>query len=480
MPTDAPVSSGFVYENIAERIETMIEDGVLRPGERAPSLRQVSRKMGVSLTSVIKAYTILEGQGLLEAHPQSGFYVRDQGRLSTPEPAACTPKLTETVVTKNRLISSFLNSIQDPENRFFACASPDHSLLPTRELGKLVSAVGRDSMETGVEYAFAPGSEPLRREIAKRALDTHCHIHPNDLTITNGCLEALNFCLGVVAKPGDAIAIESPTYMGVLQAIENHNMRAVEIPVHPRTGVDLDVLEDVLKRRLVKACLFIPNFNNPLGCLMPDDHKERLANMLAQYRTPLIEDDIYGELSYCNPRPRPVKSYDREGWVLWCSSFSKSISPGLRVGWVASERYAESIRNLSFMTNVAVSTIPQEVATRFLQGGGFDRHRRRLRRTLQHSACQHADAISALFPTGTKVSRPRGGFVIWVELPREIDVLKLHQEASAAHVGFAPGALFTAGGDFDHHLRISSAHAWSDEVSDALERLAVLVNRAVA
>jgi len=460
----------YIYENIASRLETMIDSGALRPGDRAPSLRKLSAAMGVSVTSVMRAYTALEGQGMLESRPQSGFYVRARRGGRTPCMSPSRPALHETPVAKNRLISSFLETIKDPGLRLFGCASPEMSLLPAKQVGSMLSWIARNEPELCQDYAFPPGDEGLRRQIAQRSLDYGCQFSPEDIVIASGGLQALNLSLSAVAKPGDAIAIESPTYFGVLQAIEHLNLRAVEIPTCPRQGIDLAALESAMDQG-VKACLFIPNFNNPLGSLMPDDAKAALAELCARRRTPLIEDDIFGDLYFGSERPKPVQAYDREGWVITCASFSKTMTPGLRVGWSASERFGARIRELQFMTTLAAPTLSQRAVAKFLESGRYDRHLRRLRATLQGLLNRYRDAVCAHFPNGSRASQPQGGFVLWVALPPRIDALKLYEKAIAHNVSFAPGSLFTARKAFRNCLRLSCGIPWSDRAEEAMRTL---------
>ncbi len=461
----------YVYEDIAERIGLLIEEGTLRPGDKAPSLRKLSAKLGVSVTSVMRAYTALEGQGLLESQPQSGFYVRAR-RARTRRVVRSRPSLAEIPVAKNQLIASFLDTIQEPRNRLFGCASPDVSLLPGKQMSSMLAWLARNEPELN-DYVFPPGDVSLRRQIARSSLNFRCQLSPEDIVITTGGLNALNLCLNATAKPGDAIAIESPTYFGVLQAIENQNMRAVEIPTCPETGVDLDALEAAMKQG-VKACLFIPNFNNPIGSLMPDSAKRHMADLCARWQIPLIEDDIYGDIYFGPERPRPVKAFDRDGWVMLCSSFSKTLSPGLRVGHAASERYAARLRELQFMTTLAAPSLSQRSVAKFLESGRYDRCVRKFRKTLHPLLNRYSDAICASFPAGSRITAPKGGFVLWIALPPQVDTLKLYERAIAEHISFAPGALFTARQAFRNCLRLNCAIPWSGRVEASLQRLGEL------
>jgi len=209
----------------------------------------------------------------------------------------------------------------------------------------------------------------------------------------------------------------------------------------------------------------IPNFNNPLGSMMPEEDKERLAKMLAKHQKPLIEDDIYGELYFGRTRPKPVKAFDVGNWVIHCSSFSKNLSPGLRVGYAASSRFAKVLRNIQFMSNIAAPTIPQEVIARFIAGGRYDRHLRELRKVFKNSTNQFTKVILESFPKGTKVSRPAGGFVLWLELPDTINVNLLAEQVQAVGLNFAQGQLFTATNQFNHCIRLSCGFQFTAEVA---------------
>jgi DNA-binding transcriptional MocR family regulator len=278
-----------------------------------------------------------------------------------------------------------------------------------------------------------------------------------------------------VTKPGDVVAIESPTYFGVLQAIEELGLKALEIPMHPRDGMDLDALERALKTRRVAACLSVPNFSNPLGSLMPDAHKARLVEILARRDVPLIEDDINGDLSHDGLRPRVVRSFDTEGRVLLCGSFSKTIAPGYRVGWVAPGRYYEKVRALKFTSTLATATLPQLAIAEFLANGGYDHHLRALRRDLAFQLGRMRAAVADSFPPQTKLTRPGGGFVLWVELPPSVSALQLHERALRENISIAPGPMFSPKQEFGNFIRLNAGHRWSARLESAVGRLGQLV-----
>jgi DNA-binding transcriptional MocR family regulator len=280
-----------------------------------------------------------------------------------------------------------------------------------------------------------------------------------------------------VAQPGDTIAIESATYFVLLQLIESLGMKALEIPTHPKTGPSIDALELALDAGLVQACLFIPNANNPLGCIMPDDNKRRLAALVAKHKVPLIEDDVYRDLCFTAERPWPIKAYDTSGYVLLCSSFSKAVTPASRVGYVAAGRWAQEVALLKMVSSGSTSQFFQAVLADFLNGSSYDIQVRKMRRVLAQRIARMSDAVCAHFPADCSVSEPQGGFVLWVQMPPQVDALALHEEAVAKGVAFVPGPLFSASGKFTNYLRLNCGNAWSDEIERAVARLGQLVHR---
>ncbi|HND20421.1 MAG TPA: PLP-dependent aminotransferase family protein, partial [Acidobacteriota bacterium] len=324
-----------LYEQVAGKIERLIEDGVLRPGERVPSVRKVSQMHRVSMATAFQAYFLLENKGLIESRPRSGFYVRMLSKGLPPTPNRTSPAAVATSVNVDDLVGSILAAMRRPDLVQLGAASPSSDLLPVNRLNRTLMDVVRRSPKRTIEYELIAGNAELRRQIALRSLTWGGNLSADDIVVTNGCIEALNLCLRAVARAGDTIAIESPTYYGVLQVIENLGMRALEIPTSPTDGICLDALETALHSQSIAACLVMSNFNNPLGSCMPDAKKQRLVEILASHTVPLIEDDIYGDLNFGTTRPKTCKAFDRDGLVLLCASFSKTLAPGYRIGWTA-------------------------------------------------------------------------------------------------------------------------------------------------
>ncbi|MBN8466250.1 PLP-dependent aminotransferase family protein [Corallococcus exiguus] len=461
-----------LYERVAERLKDAIAAGTLRPGERLPSVRQLSARERVSVSTVLQAYLHLESQGLIETRPQSGHYVRERERLRLAEPPVSRPPASATPVTVSDLVSHLYRSSREPRVVQLGTAWPAPELLPTRRLSRELGLLARERQAEGVMYDVPPGSKLLRQQLAKRSLEWGCALGADDFVTTSGASEAVHLCLVAAARKGDTIAIESPAYYGTLLAIESLGLKALEIPCHPRHGMELDALESALERRRVAAVLVVPSFSNPVGSCMPEANRRRLVELVTAHDVPLIEDDIYGDLHFGPERPRPCKAFDTRGQVLLCGSFSKTIAPGFRVGYVAPGRFRERVELLKFAHTVASPLLTQEAVARFLENGGYDRHLRALRRNLASQVEHVARAVAEHFPPGTRVALPSGGLLLWVQLPPSVDAHVLNARALETGISIAPGSIFSARPDsYRNFIRLSCGQPWTPRIEAAVATL---------
>lgn len=467
----------FRYEEIADRVAGMIEKGTIRPGERVPSVRSLSSESGVSVSTVLQAYMALENRGLIEAKPQSGFYARLLSREIPPEPVITKTSLAAAPVNVGDLVSSIILAARNPDMIPLGAACPSPELFPTAKFQRVLSSVFRHAGDLVNTYDVAPGNPDFLRQIARRSFHWGCNLSAEDIVATCGCIEALNLCLRAVAAPGDVIAVESPTYFGVLQILESLKLKALEIPTHPREGIDLSALSAAIKRQKIHACLFMPTFHNPLGSCMPEENKKEMVSMLAAKEIPLVEDDIYGDLHFGTSRPKTAKSFDKQGLVLLCSSFSKVLSPGLRVGFTVPGRFKKQVERLKLNNTMGTGTIPQLVLAEFLKSGGYDRHLRRIRRAYSSQVQLMTQAIGKYFPEGTKVTRPAGGLVLWVELPKAVNSEDLHRRALEKNISIAPGTVFSVKGTYKNFIRLNCGQVWSDRLDRALLTLGQLATK---
>jgi DNA-binding transcriptional MocR family regulator len=463
--------AGTLYERLADDIARQIQDGVYRVGEKLPSIRTLSRQQGVSVATVQQAYRVLEDQRLVEARAKSGYYVRQRGAAPAEELRYAGALGLPSAVSVHHLATEVFWRCESCGETNLGTAYPAPAFLPVRQLQRIAARLFRRQLPELLEAHFSPGHALLRHQIAQRMAEAGCHVSEHEIIVTGGCQEALNLCLRAVAKSGDTIAIETPTFVGLLQAIEAYGMRALEIPTHVHDGISLDALQLALDQWPVKAVALVPAFNNPLGSNMPRQHKARLVGMLAERGVPLIEDDLFGDLAYGGLRTTPAKAYDRNGTVLYCSSFSKSIAPGFRLGWVSPGRYEGEINFLKSFTNVSTPALAQMVVAEFLSTGAYDRHLRWLRDQFSRQLGRFRDSILRHFPDGTRVSEPAGGYILWVELAPEIDAGELCRRAADEGIGVLPGQLCSPTGKFRHHVRLNCAVPWNETTQRALERL---------
>ncbi len=466
-----------LYVTLAAELQSLVEQGTLRPGHRVPSVRRLALQRDVSISTVIQAYTLLENRGVLEARPQSGYYVRARLPSDAPEPRMARPMAKPSYVGVNDLTAEIMNLAMDPSYVPLGAACPDHTLFPTKKLARILAAVGRNDPALLGRYAMNWAYDPLTREIARRYLQAGTPLSHDELVITIGCCEAINLSLRAVTKPGDTVALESPAYFGFLETIQSLGLKALEIPTDPRTGLCLDATRDALEHNDVKAIIVMPAYQNPLGTCMPDEKKEKLYRLLADYDVPAIEDDIYGDLHFGERRPKPLKAWDTDGRVLLCSSFGKTLAPSLRVGWCAPGRYLERVKRLKFTNTLGTPVVLQKTISDFLRNGGYDHHLRSIRRAYQNQLHLFSQAVLRYFPEGTRLSRPQGGFVLWCELPPGVDTLRLHKDALKHRINTAPGALFSVKDRYRNCLRMNCGLPWTETIESAVRTLGELARK---
>jgi len=459
----------FLYEQLAAELGDAIERGALRPGERLPSVRRLAEERAVSVATVVQAYGVLEGAGLVEARPKSGFFVRrrtDEGNPPRPPRKAVTP--TRPAVSDG--ISRLMSALRDPAVVPLAAAYLDPATLRISALNRIAAQLAREVSTVGARSDTPPGLPTLRRALARRSVTWGCALTEDDFITTIGATEALSLALRAVTRPGDAVAVESPTYFGILQTIESLGLKVVEVPANPRTGIDVAALAGALRATPVRAIACMPTAANPLGSVMPDEAKAELCALAVRHDVPIIEDDVYGDLCFDGTRPRPVKAWDKDGRVLLCGSISKTLAPGYRVGWISPGRYQDEVERLKFSQSLACPTLTSMAVAEMLASGGYDRHLRRLRHVVAGQVARYRDEVLARFPDGTRVSCPRGGFVLWVELPGAVDALVLQERALARGVAIVPGPLFSARQQrFASCLRLSCGQPMTPRVLGALD-----------
>lgn len=460
-----------LYRATAMRIAAGIAEGVFPLGSRLPSVRSLAQRWELSITTVLAAYRDLERDGLIGARPQTGFFVT--ALPSSRDPLPAPTRLEPTVVTTGDLIVRTLRAASDASLVPLGAAIPNPECLPLRDLDRAIARQLR-AHDDWHAYDFQLGRSELRRPLARRLIDLGCTIAADELIITCGAQEALSLALRAVCEPGDCIAVESPLWYGALQVAQSLNLCVVEIPSHCRDGLDLGALRLVLDQHTPRAVLCCANLSNPGGGTIPQESRRELVEMLAERDIPLIDDDTYGDLLEPLARPSALRAFDTAGRVIHCGSFSKTMAPGLRLGFLAPGRYLKAVTLLKIGSNIATATLPQLACADLLTSGAYDRHLRKVRRIYADTTTQVAAAVRAHFPAGTRVARPSAGYLLWVELPVDVDALELGTEALRAGISIAPGPLFSARGGFRHHIRLCAA-TWNDRIAAGVAQLGRLV-----
>lgn len=466
------------YEKLADELAGLIADSVLRAGDRLPSVRRLAEECRLSATTVVQSLRELERRGLIEARPQSGFYVRPP-RAALPEPQSRKPPRSATVVDVSQRILRVLQAGTQPGVAPLAAALPSPELLPIAALNRLYSSVARRYPKLLNGDGHVHMNEPaLVRQLVKQSMARSCPLTAEEIVITNSCTEALGLCLRAVTQPGDTVAVESPAYYLMLQLLEVLGLKALEIPCDPSHGLSIEALDLASRQRRIAACLIVANASNPLGSLMPDENKRRLVRLAAERNIAIIEDDIYGDLHFAGHRPWPIKSFDETGNVMLCASFSKSLSPSLRIGYIAAGRRHAELALQKTLTSGGTNPITQIVLAEHLASGAHERHLRQQRRHYEMQVAAMREAGARHFPAETRTSRPQGGFVLWVELPDDIDTTELHARAIAEGIAFVPGELFSASGMYRNCLRLNCGNPMTPEIEDAVKRLGKLIRPA--
>lgn len=464
----------FLYHQLSTRFAEMITAGALQPGDKLPSVRSLSKEQGVSQSTAFQCYIELENRGLIESRPKSGYYVK----FSPRQLNRCTDSFVENVQSDYQIddmITAVLQHSSMSDMVHFSINAPSEAMLPIAKMKRSVHHVLSSYPQQALSYERPEGNESLRKQIARIAFDAGIKVKPNEIIVTNGCLEAINLALLATTNHGDQVAIESPTYYGIHQAIVNKGLDPVEIETHAATGIDLEILERHLSAGKIRAGIFVTNFSNPLGACIPENRKKQLVQLMEKYKVRMIEVDIYGSLHFDDLRPKTCKAYDTTDNVILCSSVSKSLAPGYRVGWIMPGSEYRKVLHLKLNQSVASPTLTQAAVAHFIENGRYDLHVRNFRKALHMQSLRYLKAIHDYFPKDVQVTQPRGGYVFWIVLKPGIDTWVIYQAAVRSGISFAPGQLFSKKYDFSNCLRISFGLPFTERVDIALKTLGQII-----
>jgi DNA-binding transcriptional MocR family regulator len=463
-----------LYQQIAKELIVQIRDNTYQVGERVPSLRSMASQRNVSIATVLEAYNLVEQQGLIETRPQSGYFVCQAERLLTSPPHS--KSLRPATLKQGKAISDILRNTQNGEYFHFGLAVPDDEMQPQQTLARMTNRLVRRHTECIGHAIFTPGDHELRRQIALKMAKLGCITHVDNIVITNGCQEAVFLSLQALTKPGDIVAIESPCYHGFLLALESLGLKAVTIATDPEDGMDINALSKAATQWPIKACICSPTLSNPSGACMSDTNKQQLLSLAKQQQFVVIEDDIFGDLYFEAQRPSPLLTMDTNNHVIYCSSFSKSIAPGLRIGWIIAEDRQEQIIERQMASTTGVNALSQKVLGEFLASKHYEQHLKKNRNAYQHNQRRALQTIAQCFPKSTHATQPKGGFILWIALPETVDAYELYQRALGENISIVPGKLFARVG-FEHYIRINIGKLWSSLTEQKLARLGAMATK---
>ncbi|GAA5481969.1 PLP-dependent aminotransferase family protein [Haloferula sargassicola] len=460
-----------LYQELADRIGGLIRGGTFASGSRLPSVRRLSREQRVSITTVLEAYGRLEDQGVIESRPRSGYFVKPPQILNGELPRPAKSIRGPVAVESPEIFKAVMEAVADPKVVPFGAAVPGDEIVPSRRLSSISNAVARRYGPAAFRYTMPPGRRELRTAISRRLLIAGVQADPDQIVTTQGATEALSLALRATTRPGDVVAVEAPTFFGILHLAQDLNLKVVEVPMDAQEGIDLDALEKISDRHRIKVCIVQPNFQNPLGSCMSDQAKRRLVGLAGKQDFIVIEDDLYGDLCHSGPRPRALAHFDNENRVVLCSSVSKNLAPGLRVGWIVPGRFLEQVKRLKTVHYLSTATHSELVVAEYLSGGGAERHLRRISALFSERCIRMREAVIEAFPDGTRVNQPRGGFVLWVEMPEDYDAEKLAAKALEKGISLIPGSIFSATCRLKHCLRLNCGFPWNDRAAKAVKTL---------
>lgn len=463
------------YETLANRLAELIRGGTFAAGDRMPSVRQSSREHRVSISTVMEAYRRLEDTGLIEARPRSGYYVKAPSLPAARLPSIATHARKPVHIGGASLFEALMDTVSDPAVVPFAAAAPDDSIIPKAKLASISNAIFRKHGGAALRYTLPPGRRELRVAVSKRLLGAGIKASPDEIITTHGATEALLLALRATTKPGDLVAVETPTYFGILHLLRDLGLRAIEIPASPHEGFLVDAFESALKKHRVTACVVQPDFHNPIGGVMPMAAKERLARLSEQEGFTVIEDDVYGELGHEGVRNSSISLYG--GRVIHIGAISKTLAPGLRVGWIVPGPHFAEIKRLKSIQCPWNATLSELMVAEFLEAGGYDRHLRRIRQLYAVQCARMRQAVIEAFPDTCRVNQPLGGFVLWIEMPPGFDAEDFAVKAMEKQISLVPGPVFSASGGLRNCFRLSCGFAFNDRTLDAVRQLGKIAGK---
>lgn len=459
-----------LYGLIANDIEHRINSGLLKKGDKLPSLRTLCKQKSISMNTAIKAYNTLEDAGLIEPRPKSGYIVAyTQHRPLRTLVKSTQPKVIKRANNMNEIMNSMMENFDMTETRLSsALLSPQ--FVPIDKLNYSIRKACKKLNNSGVSYN-SKESPTLKTQISKRALLWNGALQADDIISTAGSIDALSFCLMTLTEKGDTIAVESPVWFGILRLAHTLGLNVIEIPTNPVYGIEVGALEKQMKQNKIKLCILISNFSNPLGCCIPEENKKAIVTLAEHYNVPIIEDDVYSDLFFGEKRPLNCKTFDESGIVLWIGSFSKTLVSGYRVGWLAPGKFKSEIEKTKLFHTLYTGTILHEAVGLFLESGGYEQYLKKVRTVLNNNCKNLQHCIHDYFPHETAFTNPQGGMNLWIEFSQDFDALELYNKAVQNKISITPGRIYTLQNQYNNCIKLSFGMKWNDTTEKSFIKL---------
>lgn len=470
----------FKYETIAEYITKSIKEGVIDSGTKLPSLRFMSKKFQCAVSVIMQAYNEMERQGIIYSVEKSGYYAAIPSNTPQPTSNREVYSLKKEVAKPLSIIGNIVEASNDKSIAPLGAGIPAESLLPLNGLKQSISRTVKENPGILQAYTDEAGDLQLRIEICKIMLNRKISVKPEEILITNGCIEALALSIQAVTHPGDTIAVEAPFFIGTLQLLKELKRNIIMIPTSPITGMNLDALEKTLELEDVQAVILTAAFQNPLGFVMPIESRKKITVLSKKYNIPIIEDDLYSDCSHNSIVEHPIKSFDLEDNVLYCSSFSKTISPGIRIGWLIGGKYHNRCKNLKISGTLGGSALLQSSLADFLIRNPYEKHVKKLQKNIARQAAEMKTLLEKYLPIGSAISSPKGGLFIWIELDECIDALEIYRQCLKMRISIVPGQAFSNGERFKNCLRVSYGTPITEDISQAVKELGEIINNVIS
>ena len=471
-----------LYLQIRDQLREMILDGTLSESSRLPPERKMATALGVNRTTVVNAYRELAADGLVEGQVGRGTVVRRSPLSPLPQPPdhLTTYPLVwneyfvpRTEGGRDPLLRDLMALLTRADTISFAAGIPAPELYPLDDFRQAMTHVLDTAGQALLQPCPVEGYYPLRQTIARRMARRGANVRAENILIITGSQQGLDLIARAFVTAGDEVVVEAPSYLGALQIFSGAGARLLGVPLDEE-GMRLDVLENILIRYRPKLIYTLPTFQNPSGRTMSPKRRLQLLEMARRHRVPIVEDDPYGELYYTSQAPSPLLALDQEGYVIYLSTFSKILFPGLRLGWVAAPRpVIERLSQIKQLADLHCSTLIQGAIHEFCQSGALDRHLDRVRDLYRQRRDAMLVALTKYGPAGLEWDEPQGGFNLWCRLPAGMKARQLMAEAARQNVALVPGEVFYPDGGGQEEMRLNFSCPPIAQIEEGIRRLGV-------